>query len=117
MLYLIGVQNMNERRKFPRYYCSYDLGYYTYDSVSLRGNSVAEDISRGGMRISVSSPVRKGSVLKMSIHASSKEYPISARCRVRWVQNTGCASGSNVDAGIEFVSIEPNDIDKLLHVI
>ena len=107
---------MNERRKFPRYYCSYDVGYYTYDSTSLDERSVAEDISRGGMRISVSRLVRKGSVLKLSIRASSKEYPISTRCKVKWVQKVGDASTPNVAAGIEFISIERNDIDKLLHV-
>ena len=108
---------MIERRRYPRYECSYDVDYYTYGLVSLEGRSVAEDISKGGVRLSVSKIVRKGDVLKMDIYPSSKEHPVSARGKVRWVRKAKDALSFNVNAGIEFTSIEPNDINKLLHFI
>ena len=108
---------MIERRRFPRYDCSYDVDYATDSLASLEGRSVAEDISKGGMRLPVSRIVRKGDVLKMDIYPSRKEYPVSARGRVRWVQEARDALPFNVDAGIEFISIELDDIDKLLHLI
>jgi c-di-GMP-binding flagellar brake protein YcgR len=85
--------------------------------ASLEGRSIAEDISRGGIRLSLSRIIRKGDVLNMDIRPSKKEYPISARGRVKWVQQAKDTTPFNVNAGIEFLSIEPNDIDKLLHVI
>ena len=105
---------MIERRKFPRYDCSYDVDYATSGLASLEGLSTAEDISRGGMRLSVSRIVRKGDVLKMDIYYSRKDYPVSAKGRVRWVQEARDALPFNVDAGVEFISIESDGIDKLL---
>jgi c-di-GMP-binding flagellar brake protein YcgR len=93
------------------------VSYYTYSSASLEGRNVAEDISRGGMRLPVSRVVRKGDVLKMDIYPSKKDYPISARGKVRWVQKLKDTTPFDIDAGIEFISIDPDDIDKLLHFI
>ena len=108
---------MTERRRYPRYYCSYDADYYTYGLVSLEGRSVAADISRGGIRLSVPRIVKKGNVLKINIYPCGKDYPILARAKVRWVQKVKGDLPFHVDAGIEFISIEPADINKLLHFV
>lgn len=108
---------MRERRRFPRYNCSYNADYYTYGLVSLEGRTVGEDISEGGMRLSISKIIRKGDVLRMGVHASSKECPIYVRCKVKWVQKTKDELKFNVYAGVEFVSAEPEDVNKLLHLV
>lgn len=108
---------MIDRRKFPRYNCSYDVDYYTYGLLSSNGSGVAEDVSKGGMRISVSNALKRGDVLRINISPSKESPSISARGKVRWVQKAEDPSLLNLDAGIEFVSIEPDDIDKLLRVI
>lgn len=105
---------MDERRKFIRYDCSFKVNYASQGTVSLECHSMAENISRGGMRLPVSRLLKNGSELSLAIYARNDKSPIPARGTIVWMNKDISVSRFNAEAGIEFTDVNQDDVDKLL---
>ena len=104
---------MEEKRRFPRYCCSFKVCYATNGIACIEGNTVAKDISRGGLRLAVSRIIRKGNLLRLKIfHRGDKSVEVIGK--VKWVGDELAPSYPLVDAGVEFTRAKPSDLNELL---
>ncbi len=105
---------MKERRRFLRFDCSLKVCYATPGIASVEGNTLAKNISRGGVRLLVSRMIKRGDRLHLKIFTPDKNEAVDAVGKVRWV-NEGLATYSPlVDAGLQFTNIKPTEVDQLL---
>lgn len=108
---------MSEKRKFRRYDSALKVIYRSQGLASLEGESTAVDISRGGIRLSVSRIIRKGSILKLDIYPKDGKDPLSVSGTVKWTQLNTENPRFNIDAGIQFAkTIAPYEADWLVSV-
>ncbi len=107
---------MKDKRRFPRYDCSFAVRYTTRGTASLESMTIAEDISRSGIRLPISRMVKAGDVLALYIYPKEESGAISATGIVKWIQQRPKEQKLNVDAGIQFTDIESNDADRLIPV-
>ena len=105
---------MKERRRFPRYNCSFDVNYSTIGVASIESRSVIKDISRSGVKLPVSRVVKKGDVVNLDIYTNPDLDPFLARGRVKWIREDSSDSGPAIEAGIEFMDIRDHAINRLL---
>lgn len=108
---------MDERRRFPRYDCSFKVSYATNGIATIEGSTIAKDISRGGVRILVSRIVKKGHILRIKIFHPEKDEAVEVVGRVKWI-NEGLATYSPlIDAGVQFTRVKPDEVDQLLATV
>lgn len=105
---------MRERRRFPRYEAALEVKYSTQGSAAIEGHSVTRNISRVGMRLPVSRIVKSGDLIDIAIKPNGTETPISALGRVVWARKIERPAPLELDAGVEFVKINSDDVTRLL---
>ena len=105
---------MTERRRAPRYDCSFKVDYASRGIASIESQAKAEDISKFGIRLPLSKILNAGAVLNMHIYTEQDSNPVFATGRVKWTRADISHSPHTVEAGIEFTEIESGDIEKLL---
>ncbi len=107
---------MDERRRYTRYDCAFEVKYSTQGTAAIEGHTVSRNISRGGLRLPLSRIVKNGDTLKLEIDSNNKGR-VSAIGKVRWVKKIERPSPLELDAGVEFVNIEPQDAERLLETV
>ena len=105
---------MKDKRRFPRYDCSFAVRYTTRGTASLESMTIAEDISRSGIRLPVSRIVKEGDVLALYIYPREESGAVSATGVVKWTLHRPKEQRYNVDAGVQFTDIESSDVDRLI---
>ena len=108
---------MDERRRFPRYECAFEVKYGTPGKAAIEGYTASKNISRIGIRIPVSRIVKHGDTLNLAIDTNDKKGRVSATGKVRWIKNITRPSLLELDAGVEFTKIAPQDAEGLLETV
>ncbi|GEM_PF-3850181 len=103
---LLPYDGITERRRFPRYSCNYRLEYNLLGEPVRRAEATIDNISKVGVRIKSDRNVNKGDIVRMNIQPDIPDRIISAYGLVRWAKEAA--------AGIEFLEIEPFDVDMLI---
>lgn len=106
-----------ERRRFPRYGCSFRVYYTTKGVAVIESVAAAKNISKGGLGLPVSRLVKKGDSLKLRILNEDSRREISANATVRWTRNGSAKNPLLVDAGLQFTNIKPSEVDDLLATV
>ena len=117
---------MENRRKFPRFDLRLAITYYPQDKTTQFSYTVSKNVSRSGICITaISSIVKKGDIIKMEIKINEKQY-VLVTGRVRWVKTFNRKASldeelpielaNDEEAGIEFIDVDPADINKLMNV-
>ena len=78
---------MFKRRQFPRVSKEYRISYSLIDKEQFDCspvNSLAVNISGGGICFSASEPLAKGSMITLDIHADDLQSSILALAKVKW---------------------------------
>ncbi|MBI4436910.1 MAG: PilZ domain-containing protein [Candidatus Omnitrophica bacterium] len=114
---------MEEKRKYVRLDTRLKI---TYTILKDRKNSSlsteTKDISGGGIRLFLAEPVPVQSLLKLTIHLPEDPQPIVAIGRVVWTEEFSIlhsqqTEGKVLEAGIEFVEIEPKERDRIIKYV
>ena len=117
---------MENRRMSPRFEFQLAIAYYSQDDATQFSYAVSRNVSRGGICIpATSSIVKNGDIIKMEIKIDEKQcVPVTGK--VRWVKTLNhkasldeelpIESANDEEAGIEFIDVDPADIDKLMNV-
>lgn len=108
---------MEDRRMFPRYDCAFEVRYSTQGNAEIEGHTVSNNISRGGIRFPISRIVKTGDTLKLDIDINHKRGRASAIGKVRWIKKIGRPSPLELDAGLEFIKIDPQDAERLVETV
>ncbi|MCX5666177.1 MAG: PilZ domain-containing protein [Candidatus Omnitrophica bacterium] len=76
---------------------------------------MSNDLSRGGLCMPASSGVlSKGDTVNLDMENKDTREYISATGKVKWLKTLDRNAPLDEEVGIEFTSIQPTDIDKLL---
>ena len=117
---------MENRRRFPRFEFQLAIAYYSQDDATQFSYTVSKNVSRNGICITaVSSIVKNGDIIKMEIKVDEEQcVPITGK--VRWVKTLNhkasldeelpIESANDEEAGIEFIDVDPADINRLMNV-
>ena len=105
---------MKERRRFPRYDSSLEVKYTTKGKASLESYTVSKNISRIGICIPVSRIIKSGDVIKLDIDPNDNKCPVAVVGKVAWTKEAARPALLEVDAGVEFVKIDPAEVERLL---
>ena len=108
---------MEERRRFPRYDCAFEVKYSTQGNAEIEGHTVSNNISRGGIRVPISRIVKTGDTLKLDIDINHKRGRVLALGKVRWIRNIVRPSPLELDAGLELIHIAPQDAERLVETL
>jgi len=108
---------MEEKRRTPRYDGTFEIRYFSPKNASLNYYTISKDISKLGLRMPAADSVREGDLLNLDIALHSSVPKISAIGRVIWTRPIPRPSLLKKEAGIEFVNIKQDDINKLLQTV
>ena len=117
---------MDNRRKVPRFDLRLAVTYYPQDKTTQFSYTVSKNVSRSGISIpAISSIAKNGGIIKMEIKINEKQY-VLVTGRVRWVKTFNRKASldeelpielaNDEEAGIEFIDVDPADINKLMNV-
>ena len=109
-----GVDNF-EKRANPRFLVSLPIEYWPNDkSKSRPGQTI--DISEGGLLLHLSEPTEIGQVFRLTLFVSFgpdlESIPALVEAEVVW-KDTHVGKEGGYRVGVKFVSIIPEDMDKL----
>ena len=93
---------MEERRRFPRYECAFEIKYSTQGNAVIECHTVSKNISRVGIRLPLSRIVKHGDTLNLTIDSNDKKGHVSATGKVVWVKDIMRRAPLELDAGVEF---------------
>ena len=108
---------MEERRRFPRYEAAFEVKYSTKGTAGIEGYTVSKNISRVGLRLPVSRIVKHGDTLNLAIDANDKRGHVPAVGKVVWVKSIARRAPLELDAGVEFTKLNPQDAERLLETV
>lgn len=108
---------MEDRRRFPRYDCAYEVRYSTQGNAEIESHTVSKNISRVGIRMPVTRIVKPGDRLKLDIDANDKRGRITIEAKVVWTKAIRRPAPLQLDAGLEFLKVKPNDAERLLQQV
>jgi c-di-GMP-binding flagellar brake protein YcgR len=94
-----------ERRRYPRVTNSLRVNYQIANEI-LHSDCRTQDISEGGIRLSLYQKLATGTTLKLYIYLQDIAEPVLVLGRVAWIRETPGREYPH-DAGIEFDFIDP----------
>ena len=105
---------MRERRRYPRYDTALEVKYSTKGNASIESYTVSKNVSRIGLRLPLTRLIKEGDILDLDIKTDAKNAPVSALGKVVWTRTINRPAPLELDAGIEFVKINPIDAGRLV---
>lgn len=108
---------MEERRRFPRYECTFEVKYSTQGNAAIESYTVSKNVSRHGIRLPVTRILKTGDTLKLDIDTNDKKGGVSAIGKVKWTKSVTRPAPLELDAGVEFTRIAPQDAERLLETV
>jgi c-di-GMP-binding flagellar brake protein YcgR len=109
----VGLANV-ERRKHPRFKVDLPIEFYQIDSP-LRHTGQLKNASEGGLLVYLPERIEIGSQLKIKLFFSfgSKLNTIEALAEVVWEDIHLGKDWGDYRAGVKFIDISPDDLNKL----
>ncbi len=95
---------MENRRQFVRVPFYEPVGYQRQEGSLLEG-SLARDISREGLRLSVNEFIALNAILELQIQLPGQTQVITTRAKVVWIRETPYRD-DNWQAGLQLVASE-----------
>lgn len=105
---------MQEKRKYPRIKDKLIVACDMPSSGVIEAIERSEDLSLGGMRISIHKNAIKGDTVNCKIYLFNDNIPIEAKGRIVWKKELKKARGQESDiAGIEFSGLGAEEAKRL----
>jgi c-di-GMP-binding flagellar brake protein YcgR len=102
-----------ERRRFARLNVLVDVVYKKHAGLDGNKLSLAKNISKGGICLIVYEELKESDTLELIMRLPEDNGTVSALGRVVWVKEFIIGDNKRFDAGIEFIGIEEEDINKI----
>jgi len=103
---------MKEKRKYPRYDQAFDVRYCTGGIASFESTSSTKNVSKTGVRLSISRLLKSGDTLRLMLFPPDDvNAPVQALGKVVWTREAG---QFDLDAGVQFTKIAENDANRLV---
>jgi len=108
-----GIVNL-ERRKYPRVTVDLPIEYYRIDS-SIRQTGRVQNASEGGVLLYLTEQMAIGQELKIKLFFTSggELNTIEMLAQVAWKDIHLDQGGEDYRAGVRFIDISPENLDKL----
>ena len=106
---LSNEEKMTERRKYLRFNTPLDVQYKTLTLNPIFGKTLAKDLSREGLRISVKDKVAVGTALEISLNVPGDNLPVFATGKVAWADG--------LEAGVRLTKMNQTDRMRVLEYV
>ena len=106
---LSDEEKMTERRKYLRFNTPLDVQYKTLTLNPIFGKTLAKDLSREGLRISVKDKVAVGTALEISLNVPGDNLPVFATGKVAWADG--------LEAGVRLTKMNQTDRMRVLEYV
>lgn len=104
---------MAEERYFERVGSPIEVEYTVPGKGWLKGESIAKDISLGGIQLQVKEKIEPGSRIALRIRLPRRQRPTTATGELVWLRENR-PSGKGFNVGIRFTQADPFDLEELL---
>jgi c-di-GMP-binding flagellar brake protein YcgR len=101
-----------ERRKSDRLFIPLQVSYKLLPRKHVLHQAFSQDISGGGIRLSLNFPLKKGEKLRTFIHLAGDPKPVAAFSKVIWC--TKKPGKDDFDVGVQHVRIDPKDKERFV---
>jgi c-di-GMP-binding flagellar brake protein YcgR len=106
-----------ERRRFYRLKATVAVEYIPFhQKIKIPYVTAGKNISQGGLCVILFDKVDIGQIFDLAFTLPDGREPIKARGRIAWLSNLQMETGECAEAyeaGIEFITISPDDLKKL----
>ena len=107
--------SMEDKRRFTRFDRTFQIKYASEDKNSHQCYTIASDVSKGGLRMPVSSgAINKGDTIKLHMERPDGSGYMSTTGKVKWLKTLDRNAPLDEEAGIEFIGTELSEIEKFL---
>jgi len=109
----------SERRNNARLMMSGDVEYAVLGHDASIESTHAKNISTGGICLSVSEKIEKGTVLSLKISLPNEGTPVIVKGKVMWCAGFTVKEGQSgrCDVGVEFIDVEGDQRKKILQYV
>lgn len=107
-------RDVKERRKAQRLNIPLRMKYKLRTERGVLEESIVQDISGGGIGLSLDKPLKKGSKLKVLIYFPDDPKPISAESQVVWCRKSRSKRKYTYNIGIKHLRIVPADRERFV---
>ena len=105
-----------ERRKFMRIEADLEAEYWAKGPSMTSGQAKVRDFCREGLGVQFQGPVERGEHVDLTMKVPGDNIPVFATAQVAWTEASK-PEQPKVVAGLQFVSIKPLDLARLLDFI
>ena len=106
---------MQDKRVFPRFDSTLQIKYCPKGNDSQSGYTLSNNISKGGLNMpALSGIVNEGDMIKLDIDPCDGVGHVYATGKVKWVKPISRIAPLDEEMGLEFVDVNPADIDRLI---
>jgi len=104
-----------EKRKTSRLHIPLNIEYRVMPKQKIIKEKLT-DISGGGVKLTLDSPLKKGERLKTLIYFPEERLPITAFSEVVWCKPRMVNNKKKFDLGVKYVKITPRDRNRFIFV-
>ena len=97
-----------ERRKFKRFDAYMDVQFRAQETGGGQGSGLSQDLSRNGLKLSSTTPLKDGALVDLEIHIPDDPRPIRTTGKIAWTKPAK-SEGKSYDHGVCFLMIDPVD--------
>ncbi|MBI4430890.1 MAG: PilZ domain-containing protein [Candidatus Omnitrophica bacterium] len=105
-----------EKRKFKRFDAFLGVRYKVTDDSPKQCLCLSRDLSREGMKMTLTEELKRGTVFDMEIDIPDDPKPVHTSAEVVWSHPSGPSGGGDkaFDIGIRFLMMDPVDKFRVL---
>ncbi|OGW78049.1 MAG: hypothetical protein A2Z83_09780 [Omnitrophica bacterium GWA2_52_8] len=102
-----------DRRKFKRFDAYMSVKYQSQDDNQVQGVSLSRDLSREGIKVNSSAPLKQGAVIELEINIPDDPKPVQTSGRIMWSRPSE-GNNQGFDHGVRFTLMDPVDKFRVL---
>ena len=106
-------QMEKERRKFKRFDAFLGVRYKLADELPKRCLCLSKDLSREGMKMTLTDEIKKGTIFDMEIDIPDDPKPVHTSAEVVWARPAS-SQDKSFEIGIRFLMMDPVDKFRVL---
>lgn len=102
-----------DKRKFKRFDAYMSIKFKVDGQQEVKGVSLSRDLSREGLRMNSSEPLKEGANIDMEINIPDDPKPVQTSGKVMW-SHPSEEEKTGFDQGVRFVMMDPVDKFRVL---
>jgi hypothetical protein len=107
-------KKFREKRRYQRLTIPVPLKFKFLHMRGILKDAVAQNISGGGIALSLGYPAEKNTRLKILLYFPSSSRPVTALSEVMWCRKISVRKGKKYDVGVKYIKIMPRDRERFV---